>query len=184
MHVCVCVCVCVCVLNNGLVHIINQNKIVFAWAANGNLSFQLKWFSFILFRARLWNLRIMLKNQILPSKICRLPPVSSQKNSLLYAFTFFQWPFLNFSLSRISLTLLTQNFSKIVFMFLSFTFQLFFLFLSTNIHAHTPQHTHHIHRHACAHPQSETFPQTWDFPLADSALNVKKLTWNLKCFKI
>ena len=155
-----CVHACVCVLNNGLVHIINQSKTVFAWAANGNLSFQLKWFSFILFRVRLWNLLDYVKNETLPSKICRLPPVSSQKNSLLYAFTFFQWPFLNLSLTRISLTLLSQNFSKIVFMFLSFTSQLFFLFLSISMHACTPKHTHHRHSHACAHPQSETFSQT------------------------
>ena len=75
IHLCVraCVCVCVCVLNNGLVHIINQSKTVFAWAANGNLSFQLKWFSFILFRARLWNLLDYVKEPNSPLQDMQTP---------------------------------------------------------------------------------------------------------------
>lgn len=68
-----CACMCVCVLNNGLVHIINQSKTVFAWAANGNLSFQLKWFSFILFRVRLWNLLDYVKEPNSPLQDMQTP---------------------------------------------------------------------------------------------------------------
>lgn len=68
-----CVHACVCVLNNDLVHIINQSKTVFAWAADGNLSFQIKWFYFILFRVRLWNLLDYVKEPNSPLQDRQIP---------------------------------------------------------------------------------------------------------------
>lgn len=96
------------ILCNSLNHITYQSKVLFAWAINSNLIFQLKWFSSILFRPRPRSLLDSIKELNSPFQDMQMPHAQSAPRKISL---YFQWPFLNLSLTILEIPCVADSIS-------------------------------------------------------------------------